>query len=229
MTTPGTPPLAAVSLDLDGTLYSIKRMVMRHPATFLRLRRFFRALHSVRDQLRGQGPVADLRAEQAVLLGRALGLRTDQATARIEEVVDRQWMAIFDSVEPFVGLRETLAGLVDQGVRLAVLSDYPVWPKLGGLGLAHLPFAAIINTEDVGALKPHPAAFEQLASLLELDRAEILHVGDIEANDIDGALAAGMRAARFYEGRKRPRTRAAFAFCDWRRFVPLLRWKGWLA
>lgn len=220
--------LAAVSLDLDGTIYSIRRMVLRHPATFLRLRPFFRCLHTVRDQLRGQGPAADLRAEQAVLLGRALNIPTDQAADRIEQVIDRQWMAIFDTVAPFPGLLETLNGLVNAGLKLAILSDYPVWPKLGGLGLAHLPFAAIINTEEVGALKPHPAAFQQLAATLELAPEQILHVGDIEANDVDGALAAGMRAARFYDRRRRPATRAAFAFRDWRQFVPLLRWKGWV-
>ena len=95
--------LSAISLDLDGTLYSIRRMVLGHPATFLRLRRFFRSLHAVRDQLRGQGPVVDLRAEQAVLLGRALGIPTGQAAERIEQVIDREWMAVFNRLKPFPG------------------------------------------------------------------------------------------------------------------------------
>ncbi len=220
-------PIAAVSLDVDGTLYSIRRMVLTHPATFLPARPLFRALHAARDELRGLGPLPDLRRQQAERVAQRLGVSCRQASARIEQLIDQRWMAVFDSVRPYAGLRETLAGLVARGLRLALLSDYPIWPKLGGLGLTQLPFAAIVNTEQVGALKPHPAGFERVAERLGLAPGRILHIGDIEGNDVAGALAAGMRAARFYQGR-RPATRAAFAFCDWRRLVPLLRWRSWL-
>ncbi len=222
----GARQIDVVSLDVDGTLYSIRRMVLRHLATIYPVRKFFRTLHRVRDEMRGQGPFDDFRAEQAARMGRALGISAEKAAARVEDIIDRRWMGVFDRVRPFTGVIDTLRSLSDMGIRLAVLSDYPVWPKLGGLGLVHLPFAAVVNTEQVGALKPHPAPFEHLARILDTSPGRVLHVGDIERCDIDGALAAGMKAARFYEGRKRPRTRAAFAFRNWHLFIQLLRFKG---
>jgi len=39
---------------------------------------------------------------------------------------------------------------------------------------------------------------------------------------VEGALAAGMRAALFHRGRKAPVTRAEIVFSDWRKFVSLL-------
>lgn len=217
-----------VSLDVDGTLYSIQRMILRHFLTILRLRRTFKTLHRVREQMRGLDPVADFRAEQARRLGQAMGIDTKRAADLVEDVIDRRWMAVFDRVKLFPGLSHCLQELVDMGIQLAIVSNYPVRPKLTGLGLAHLPWAAIINAEDVGALKPHPAAFELLLSQTGVEPQRVVHVGDLEGSDIDGALGAGLRAARFFQGRKQPATRAGFAFKDWSRFIDLLRFKAWL-
>lgn len=224
----GQRRIEAISLDVDGTLYSIRRMVLRHLPTLLPVRRFFRTLHRVRDQMRGLGPVADFRSVQAERLGEALGISPEQAAARVEAVIDRRWMQLFDRLQPFPGVVETLRSLAGRGLKLAVLSDYPAWPKLAGLGLAQLPFAVVVNTEQVGALKPHPAGFELVSQRLGVDPEATLHVGDLEHNDVLGAQATGMLAARFYEG-KRPDTQALFAFCDWRRLAALLRFKGLLA
>jgi putative hydrolase of the HAD superfamily len=219
--------IEAISVDVDGTLYGLRRMVLRHLPSFVRWRRFFRSLHRVRDEMRGQPPVADFRAVQAERLALALDITPEQAAALVVEIIDRRWMELFVSLRTYPTVAETLRGLAQRGLKLAVLSDYPAWPKLGGLGLVDLPWACVINTEQIGALKPHPAAFEKVSELLGVEPARILHVGDIERNDVDGALSAGMQAARVYEG-SRPRTRAAFAFRDWRSLVPLLRLKGML-
>ena len=84
----------------------------------------------------------------------------------------------------------------------------------------------MINTEDVGALKPHPAAFLEAARKLGVDPAGVLHIGDREDCDIAGALAAGMRAALFHRGRKPSNTRAELVFSDWRKLVPRMQSLG---
>lgn len=60
-------------------------------------------------------------------------------------------------------------------------------------------FIATVYSMDVGWAKPRPEPFEAaLAVFAErgIDRAEVVHVGDIERTDVAGALAAGMRAIR---------------------------------
>lgn len=218
-------PLEAFCLDVDGTMYSIRAMLRRHFLSFMSFGKFFKTLHKVRDEMRGMDPVEDFRREQARRLAGEIGTSQRDAEQMVEDIIDKKWMAMFPQISPFFALRESLSCLLSMGFKLAVLSDYPAWPKLGGMGLAGLNFSALVNAEEIGALKPHPAPFEHVVKLLGVPAGKIMYVGDLERNDVDGALGAGMLAARFYQGR-RPETKAQFAFKDWRQFIPLLRWKG---
>jgi HAD superfamily hydrolase (TIGR01509 family) len=57
-------------------------------------------------------------------------------------------------------------------------------------------FRAIVVSQRVGTIKPHPAIFAAaLAGLGEQDAAACLHVGDDWAADVVGAVRAGWRAA----------------------------------
>jgi HAD superfamily hydrolase (TIGR01549 family) len=57
-------------------------------------------------------------------------------------------------------------------------------------------FRATIYSSEVGHAKPRPEPFRAALSALGVPPAEVVHVGDIEATDVRGALAAGMRAIR---------------------------------
>jgi HAD superfamily hydrolase (TIGR01549 family) len=218
-----TQPTEAASFDVDGTLYSIQLMILRNLFSMLPLLGFFRDLHKIRAGLRGQGPFEDFRAEQARRLAVYLGTSEEQAARQVERVIDRHWMRVFKKVRPFKGVRPALQALMERGLPVALISDYPMGGKLEGMGLADLPFAARINSEEVGALKPHPAPFEKAAEILGVDPKGVLHVGDREDCDVAGALAAGMRAARFHRGPRPSDTRAEFTFSDWRKLVPRLQ------
>jgi putative hydrolase of the HAD superfamily len=187
---------------------------------------FFRELHKVRAGMRGEDPVDDFRAEQARRLADRMGTTPEQAARQVERVIDVHWMRAFKKVRPFKGVRGALQALVERKLPVGLISDYPLDQKLKGLGLADLPWVFSINTEDVGALKPHPAAFLEAARRLGVDPAGVLHVGDREDCDVAGALAAGMRAARLHRGRKPADTRAELCFKDWRKLVPMLESRG---
>ncbi len=217
-----SPGIRAVTLDVDGTLYSIRGMLARSPVAMMSMMDFFHALHRVRDEMRGRGPFEDFRAEQAGRLAAVRGLTAEQAARQVEEVIDHRWAKVFSKVRPYRGVRQALQDLVGRGVRLGLLSDYPIAAKLDGIGLSDLPFGAMVVSEQVGALKPHPASFIQAAHALGVEPGMILHVGDREDCDVDGALAAGMHAALFHRGRRAPVTRAEIVFSDWRKFVKLL-------
>lgn len=219
-------PLQAVTIDVDGTLYSILRMVLKNLFYMLPVLGFFRDLHKVRSGLRGEGPVDDFRAEQARRLADRLNTSPEQAARQVERVIDVHWARAFKKVRPFKGVRRALQALMERKLPVGLISDYPLGYKISGLGLDDLPFAFLINTEDIGALKPHPAAFHEAASRLGVDPAAVLHIGDREDCDVAGALAAGMRAALFHRGSRPSKTRAGLVFSDWRKLVPLLQSRG---
>jgi putative hydrolase of the HAD superfamily len=201
-------------------------MILRNFFTMLPVLGFFRDLHKVRAGMRGEGPVDDFRAEQARRLAESMGTTPEQAARQVERVIDVHWMRAFKKVRPFKGVRLALQGLAERKLPMGLISDYPLDQKLAGLGLADLPWVFSINTEDVGALKPHPAAFLEAARRLGVEPAGVLHVGDREDCDVAGALAAGMRAALCHRGRKPSATQAELVFSDWRKLIPLLESRG---
>lgn len=221
-------PIEAVTLDLDGTLYSIRRMIFRNPFVMLPIMDVFRDLHRIRAELRGMGPFPDFRTEQARRLAERRGITPEQAARLVERVIDQRWMTVFKRVRLFKGVRTAIEQLRDSGVRLGLISDYPVLPKIAGMGLSDIPFQAVVNAEETGALKPHPASFQKASELLGIEPGRILHVGDREDCDVAGALASGFRAALFCRKKLPDESRAQLVFSDWRKLVSLLKQRGYL-
>jgi FMN phosphatase YigB (HAD superfamily) len=83
--------------------------------------------------------------------------------------------------------------------RVAILSNWPLAATIDRYAVAagwspHL--AAIVVSQRVGVVKPHPAIFAAARSALgDPDPDAILHVGDDWVADVAGARRAGWRAA----------------------------------
>jgi putative hydrolase of the HAD superfamily len=96
---------------------------------------------------------------------------------------------IFDDVRPF------LESARRRGMGLAVVSNWD--ERLRGL-MKQLDllasFEAIIVSHEVGHRKPGHEIFRHAADQLGLPPGEILHVGDSEREDFDGARRAGWQA-----------------------------------
>ena len=92
---------------------------------------------------------------------------------------------------------EVLEELKSRGYKLVVVSnwDSPLDGLLTRLGIAHY-FDAILASHDANVLsaKPDPHIFEIAMNRLDVDRDEIVHIGDTPDADIDGARNAGIRA-----------------------------------
>ena len=100
---------------------------------------------------------------------------------------------MYDDVLP------TLDALAASGIHLGIISNWD--ERLRGLlDLLQLRdrFDAIVISCEVGSPKPSPAIFAQAAMKLGLPPAAILHVGDSEEADIQGAKAAGFQAVRIH-------------------------------
>ncbi len=181
-----------IAFDIDGTLYpewhlrslSMVGPMLRHP-------KLFRAYKKTRESLRSYDYVGDLRREQAVRVGKLLGVSTDQAEEQIECNLYQPWDRAYRRIQPFPGVSELLQWLQQQAMPLAALSDFPVSHKLETLGVAQF-FSCNLSSEDTGYLKPHKAPFIALAQAMGVAPEEILYVGNSYRKDVEGAAAVGM-------------------------------------
>jgi HAD superfamily hydrolase (TIGR01549 family) len=82
--------------------------------------------------------------------------------------------------------------------RLAVVSNFDhaatAHAVLAGHGIAH-HFATVVISADFGRRKPNPAIFHEALRRLDVAPREALYVGDTHADDVVGALGAGLDVA----------------------------------
>ncbi len=219
------PPPQVLSLDVDGTLYRVRRLRV---AWRLRWERgLLLALVAAREKIRHEGvfesPEA-LERREAELVAPSFDMTVDACAERLGHLRDAMPDALTKGVRPFPGVAGALEAAVARGLKLAVLSDYEPDAKLENLGLSHLPWAAKIGADRIGVLKPDKRAFEAVAEALDVPLGAIVHVGDREDVDVEGALSAGCRAWRVA---KEPKvtSRAETVFTRWTidLFEPLWR------
>jgi len=156
----------------------------------------------------------DLAQRVVRVLARLRGLAPPSADARWDDetaarqstpeeaawVVDAYSRAFVDALPPApvaAGLLERLA----PRYRLAILSNWPLAATIDRYAEARgwMPhLTAIVVSQRVGTIKPHPAIFAAARAALGPPQppvAGILHVGDDWAADVVGAKLAGWRAA----------------------------------
>jgi HAD superfamily hydrolase (TIGR01549 family) len=106
---------------------------------------------------------------------------------------------------PIAGMFELAAELAKRGVPVGILSNSEgrLAELIDEIGWS-APFAAIIDSGRIGVAKPERAIFEHAARALGVEMGEVVHIGDSRSADIDGAVAAGMRAIWFGD-RAQPR------------------------
>jgi FMN phosphatase YigB (HAD superfamily) len=207
--------VAAISFDLDGTLYRVRRL--RVAVRLYSDRHLLVALLAARERIRREPALEDgaaLFRRQVDLVAPTFGWTTAETERRLLALGERLPAALTRGMRPFRGVKEALLQAKAAGLKLAVLSDYAPAEKLRWLGLDALGFDAAIGADATGALKPHARSFEVLASALSLPPDSILHIGDREDLDVEGALAAGLRTWRFAPAGE-VNTKAEHQFRQW--------------
>jgi putative hydrolase of the HAD superfamily len=146
---------------------------------------YYRAhLHEGRDA----ASLEDLRRRAAETMRPAL--RTDADTGALTgALLAALRFRAYPDAAP--ALRE----LRGQGLRLVVVSNWDVslHERLAETGLAELVDGAVASAE-LGHAKPDRAIFDHALALAGATAAEALHAGDSLDADVEGALAAGLRA-----------------------------------
>jgi putative hydrolase of the HAD superfamily len=115
---------------------------------------------------------------------------------------------------------DVLRALAAGGTRIGLISNshrclasFQEYFDLQGL------IAATVSSSEHGFLKPHPSIFRAALELVDVSPGSAMMVGDSLRQDVDGALAVGMRAALVHRGRD-PHPRAAELV---ERGVPIIR------
>ncbi len=119
---------------------------------------------------------------------------TADEVAWATDVYSGEFVAKVSVPEQVGAMLERLAGRY----RLAVLSNWPLAATIDRYVEAagwSASLHAIVVSERVGTIKPHPAIFAAAAEQLDVPPETILHVGDDWGADVVGAKAAGWRAA----------------------------------
>jgi HAD superfamily hydrolase (TIGR01509 family) len=112
-------------------------------------------------------------------------------------------LPIDERIHPLPGSLELLQAIRSLGLRCVIASNTywrdadGYWEDFRTLGMA--PYIdAVVTSVDAGHLKPHPAVFELAIQAAGVPAAECVVIGNKESNDIEPALAMGMRAILVY-------------------------------
>ena len=195
-------PIAAVSFDLDDTLWNIGPVILR-------------AEHAMYDYLRERYPrvtdsytLEDMRDQRARLALERPDMRHDFTWLRHEslrmhastagypssmaEEVFEVFFAARNDVELYSDVEPTLDRLAGRGLRMFVVTNGNA--DLARIGIAHY-FEHIVHARHAGALKPAEEIFRHLLDRAGLDARAVVHVGDDPLSDITGARRVGMQTA----------------------------------
>jgi HAD superfamily hydrolase (TIGR01509 family) len=125
------------------------------------------------------------------------GLPADaESVARIRRAMA---LPVADRLKPLPGAVELLSEIHALGMRSIIASNTywrdaeSYWEDFRLLGMAE-HVHAIVTSVDAGHLKPHPAVFEMAMRAGGVPPERCVVIGNKEANDIEPALALGMRA-----------------------------------
>ncbi len=139
-------------------------------------------------------------------LGRS-GLPADADTIR--RLRRAMSIPVSDRMRPLPGAIELLAEIHRLGLRNVVASNTywrdaeSYWEDFRQLGMAeHVD--GIITSVDAGHLKPHPAVFEMAMRWAAVTAQHCVVIGNREENDIEPALALGMRTILVHPDDPRP-------------------------
>lgn len=99
-----------------------------------------------------------------------------------------------DAWEVYEDARPALATLEERGFRMVLTSNWDLrLPKLLERLDLRRHFEGLVFSAEVGYEKPHRAVFETTLAALELAASEVVHVGDRQLDDVEGAEAVGIR------------------------------------
>ncbi len=223
------PHIRFIYFDLDDTLLDHGRAERLALADLIEEDHFgtasfetvTKAYHEINVDVWRRYAAGDLTKEEAqrdrfarLLQGLGHDGDPDALGARYLERYARHWSFIDGAQAAF----HTLADLFPVGILTNGFAEVQ-HAKLNRFPDLRERAEAIVISEEVGVLKPHPALFAHAAEAAAAPPDAILYVGDSFTSDVQGGLAAGWNVAWYTENHAEP---GVFAFHDWAELVSYL-------
>ena len=179
-----------VSWDVDGTLYSIRRMKWFLIRTFLREMVRGRVLEAGKELAALNRYRAQIDAFRST--GGAIAESFMKQTRRevLLEIEKRWYGPAIQKTGPRRGVTGVISFFASRNIPQVIVSDYEAGYKLNAMGLAD-NFASIYAGERLGFVKPSHAGFQRAAEDFEIPTTSLLHIGDRADRDDVAAQAAG--------------------------------------
>lgn len=188
------PEIKAVAFDIDGTLYSNISLYIRMAPYFFKNIVFFAKYYKVRKILHRTAVLPDFYEYQARLLADRMKISKEKAKELITQKVYKGLEIYFTKIKSFPYVKETFERFKKAGLKLGILSDFPIEQKGDIWGTKEL-CDVVLGSEQVGMLKPSIYVFGTLKNELNVPAENILYVGNSVSSDIIGAKNAGMQTA----------------------------------
>lgn len=200
----------AVLFDVDGTIYSSLKMricialhmcihILMHPKD-IKIIKIISTFRKEREKRAGQyfGDKESLESLQYQWAAEVLRIPADEV-----RMVIAMWMYTvplrYMRYSAYVDIFAVLDTLKQKGVKVAMVSDYPVTEKLKAIGIAVDVEVSALDA-DVNALKPSTRSYEKAIQVLGMKNSDCWIVGDRE--DRDGAVAQSLGIPYFSSIRK---------------------------
>jgi putative hydrolase of the HAD superfamily len=186
----------AFLFDLDGTLYNRDTAVRGLVAA--QWERFQERLKCIS----ADGYVQRVLSFDAHGMGdKSLGFRELAQDFQLtpdfgDELLRHFWKNYHAYIRPDPALRKTLESLRARGYTLGIISNGPLELQTGTLAALEIAslFSVVLISGAEGCRKPDATIFKRACDRIGLPVDECTFVGDHPQTDIDGAIAAGLRA-----------------------------------
>lgn len=137
------------------------------------------------------------------------------------EMYEIYWGYILDHMKLRAGAKEVLKECNEMGIQIGVCSDLTAYiqhRKLRKLGIGKY-IDAIVTSEEAGAEKPASSIFKLILEKLKVKPNEALFIGDSLRRDVEGAIAMGLDACWFHDGKPHEGYRTVSSFRDIRGII----------
>ncbi|MCQ2576401.1 MAG: HAD family hydrolase [Treponema sp.] len=186
--------IKAVAFDIDGTLYRNRKLNIRVLPYVIRHLKVYTNYNKVRKELRQADFYGDLYDQQNRLMAQKLNISVEEAEVLVKKICYDGISGFFKKFKAEKGTLELFARLKENGIKIAVLSDFP--PEQKGDMWGMMKYCdVVLGSEEIGALKPSQKVFQELINKLDLPPEQILYVGNSHRYDVEGSKKAGMKAA----------------------------------
>ena len=178
----------AVIFDLDGTLLDTLEDIANSMNSVLKKHGF--PVHGLEAFRYFVGDGVEMLVRRAIP---ADSLDEEKVGIYVKEFLDTYAGCGNATTKPYEGLEETLDGLTERGIRMAILSNKPQASTAQCVVdfLKDWKFDIVLGQREGVPRKPDPASAFQIATFLRLDPEHILFLGDTGV-DMKTATSAGM-------------------------------------